>query len=37
VLAAESTWRRVVDMEFPPDEGVIGLEDRELFLFVETA
>ncbi len=37
VLVGESYWRRAVDMEFLVDEGVIDLEDRELFWFAETA
>jgi uncharacterized protein (TIGR00730 family) len=37
VLVGESYWQRAVDMEFLVDEGVIDLEDRELFWFAETA
>jgi hypothetical protein len=37
VLVGESYWRQAVDMEFLVDEGVIDLEDRELFWFAETA
>jgi hypothetical protein len=37
VLVGESYWRRVVDMDFLVDEGVIAAEDRELFWYSETA
>jgi len=37
ILAGESYWRRAVDFDFLADEGVIDLEDRELFFFAETA
>ena len=37
VLVGESYWRRAVDIGFLADEGVIDLEDRELFWFAETA
>jgi uncharacterized protein (TIGR00730 family) len=37
VLVGEEYWRRVVDFDFMVDEGVIDLEDRELFWFAETA
>lgn len=37
VLVGESFWRRAVDVEFLVEEGVIDLEDRELFWFAETA
>lgn len=37
VLVGESYWRRVVDMDFLVDEGVIAQEDRELFWYAETA
>ena len=30
-------WRRAVDFDFLVEEGVIDLEDRELFWFAETA
>jgi hypothetical protein len=33
----ESYWRRLVDIDFLVDEGVIELEDRELFWYAETA
>jgi len=37
VLVGEEYWRRVVDIEFLADEGVIDDEDRELFWFAESA
>jgi uncharacterized protein (TIGR00730 family) len=37
VLVGEEYWRRVVDVGFLVDEGVIDAEDRELFWFAETA
>lgn len=37
VLVGEEYWRRVVDLDFLADEGVIDDEDRELFWFAETA
>ncbi len=37
VLVGESYWRKAVDIDFLADEGVIDLEDRELFWFAETA
>ncbi len=37
ILAGESYWRRAVDFDFLADEGVIDREDRELFIFAETA
>jgi hypothetical protein len=37
VLVGESYWRRVVDIDFLVDEGVIDLEDRELFWYAESA
>jgi uncharacterized protein (TIGR00730 family) len=37
VLVGESYWRRVFDVDFMVDEGVIDAEDRELFWFAETA
>lgn len=37
VLVGEAYWRRVIDMDFLADEGVIDPEDRELFWFAETA
>jgi hypothetical protein len=35
--AVESYWCRAVDMDFLVDEGVIDLEDRDLFWFAKTA
>ncbi|HUO67231.1 MAG TPA: TIGR00730 family Rossman fold protein [Gammaproteobacteria bacterium] len=37
VLVGESYWRRLVDIDFLVDEGVIEVEDRELFWYAETA
>ncbi len=37
VLVGEAYWRRAVDMDFLVDEGVIDVEDRDLFCFAETA
>ncbi len=37
VLVGESYWKRAVDIDFLTAEGVIDLEDRELFWFAETA
>ena len=37
VLVDEEYWRRVCDVDFLVDEGVIDPEDRELFWFAETA
>lgn len=37
VLVGEAYWRRAVDIDFLVQEGVIDLEDRELFWFAETA
>ena len=37
VLVGESYWRRAVDIDFLVDEGVIDIEDRELFWYAETA
>ena len=37
VLVGESYWRRAVDFDFLVDEGVIDLEDRDLFWFADTA
>ena len=37
VLVGETYWRRVVDIDFMVDEGVIDAEDRELFWYAETA
>ena len=37
VLVGEDWWRRAVDIDFLVDEGVIDVEDRELFWYAETA
>ena len=37
VLVGRSYWQRAVDIGFLVDEGVIDLEDRELFWFAESA
>jgi len=37
VLVGEAYWRRVFDIDFMVEEGVIDVEDRELFWFAETA
>lgn len=37
VLIGESYWRRVLDIDFMVEEGVIDPEDRELFWYAETA
>jgi len=37
VLVGESYWRRIVDIDYMVDEGVIDPEDRDLFWFAETA
>jgi len=37
ILVGEQFWRRAVDFDYLVDEGVIDLEDRELFWFAETA
>ena len=37
VLVGEAYWRRAVDIDFLVDEGVIDVEDRDLFGFAETA
>ncbi|HED35135.1 MAG TPA: TIGR00730 family Rossman fold protein [Gammaproteobacteria bacterium] len=37
VLVGESFWRKLFDIDFMVDEGVIDEEDRELFWFAETA
>jgi uncharacterized protein (TIGR00730 family) len=37
VLVGEHFWRRAVDLDYLVEEGVIDLEDRELFWFAETA
>lgn len=37
VLVGEEFWRQAVDIDFLVEEGVIDIEDRELFWFAETA
>ena len=37
VLVGEVYWRKVFDSDFLVEEGVIDIEDRELFWFAETA
>ncbi len=37
VLVGEQFWRRMFDVEFMIDEGVIDVEDAELFGYAETA
>jgi uncharacterized protein (TIGR00730 family) len=37
ILVGESWWRRLLDTDFLVDEGVIDVEDRDLFWFAETA
>jgi uncharacterized protein (TIGR00730 family) len=37
VLVGEEYWRKVVDIDFLVEEGVIEAEDRELFWFAESA
>ncbi len=37
VLVGEEYWRKVFDIDFLLDEGVIDVEDRELLWFAETA
>ena len=37
VLVGEAYWRKVFDSDFLVDEGVIDIEDRDLFWFAETA
>jgi len=37
VLVGERYWKKAVDIDFLADEGVIDLEDRELFWSAETA
>lgn len=37
VLVGESYWRNAFDIQFLVDEGVIDVEDKELFWFAETA
>jgi uncharacterized protein (TIGR00730 family) len=37
VLVGEQFWRRAVNVDYLVEEGVIDIEDRELFWFAETA
>lgn len=37
ILVGQDYWRRVFDVDFLVDEGVIDPEDRDLFWFAETA
>jgi uncharacterized protein (TIGR00730 family) len=37
VLVGESYWRRLFDIDFMVEEGVIDAEDRKLFWYAETA
>ena len=37
ILVGEQFWRRAVDFDFLVEEGVVDVEDRELFWFAETA
>ncbi len=37
ILVGESYWRRALDIDYLVDEGVIDVEDRELFWYAETA
>jgi uncharacterized protein (TIGR00730 family) len=37
VLVGEAWWRKLFDSDFMVEEGVIDIEDRELFWFAETA
>ncbi|MGE0387590.1 MAG: LOG family protein [Gammaproteobacteria bacterium] len=37
ILVGREYWRRAFDVDFLVDEGVIDVEDRELFVFAETA
>lgn len=37
VLVGEAFWRKAFDVDFLVEEGVIDIEDRELFWFAETA
>ncbi len=37
IRVGDAYWRRAVDIDFLVDEGVIDVEDRELFWFAETA
>jgi len=37
VLVGESYWRNMFNVDFMVEEGVIDIEDRDLFWFAETA
>jgi predicted Rossmann-fold nucleotide-binding protein len=37
VLVGETYWRKAFDVDFLVEEGVIDLEDRELFWYAESA
>ena len=37
MLVGEEYWRNVIDLDFLVDEGVIDVEDRDLFWYAETA
>ncbi len=37
VLVGETYWRKAFDIDYLVDEGVIDIEDRELFWYAETA
>ncbi|HEB55791.1 MAG TPA: TIGR00730 family Rossman fold protein [Gammaproteobacteria bacterium] len=37
VLVGEAYWRKAFDIDFMVEEGVIDIEDRDLFWFAETA
>jgi len=37
VLVGESYWRKAFDIDYLVDEGVIDIEDRDLFWYAETA
>jgi uncharacterized protein (TIGR00730 family) len=37
ILVGESYWRRLVDIDYLVDEGVVDAEDRELFWYAEGA
>jgi hypothetical protein len=37
ILVGEAYWRKAIDFDFLVEEGVIDVEDRELFWFAETA
>lgn len=37
ILVGQAYWRRAIDIDFLVEEGVIDIEDRDLFWFAETA